>query len=156
MDTVMISFPRTRTTISAAALIAGVVAYGNHAAAQPAQGAAGAKTVWDSVYNADQAQRGREKYAQVCSSCHQSDLSGSDQSPSLAGGEFLDRWDGQSVGDLADRIRLTMPQDDIGSLNIQMSADITAYLLQANSFPAGQEELKPDRTAMKAVMIKRK
>jgi hypothetical protein len=49
-----------------------------------------------------------------------------------------------------------MPQDDIGTLNIQMSADITAYLLQANSFPAGQEELKADRAAMKAVMIKRK
>jgi mono/diheme cytochrome c family protein len=142
--------------ISAAAMIAGAVAYGNHAAAQPAQGAGTVKSVWDSVYNLDQAKRGRDKYTQVCSSCHQGDLSGSDQSPSLAGGEFLDRWDGQSVGDLADRIRLTMPQDDIGSLNIQMSADITAYLLQANSFPAGQEELKADRTALKAVTIKRK
>jgi mono/diheme cytochrome c family protein len=144
--------------ISAAAMIAGAVAYGNHAAAETAQsaGAGTVKSVWDSVYSADQAKRGQEKYIQVCSSCHQGDLSGSDQSPSLAGGEFLDRWDGQSVGDLADRIRLTMPQDDIGSLNIQMSADITAYLLQANSFPAGQEELKADRTALKAVMIKRK
>jgi mono/diheme cytochrome c family protein len=146
--------------ISAAAMIAGAVAYGNHPAAKTAQGGgAGAgtvKSVWDSVYNTDQAKRGQEKYIQVCSSCHQGDLSGSDQSPSLAGGEFLDRWDGQSVGDLADRIRLTMPQDDIGSLNIQMSADITAYLLQANSFPAGQEELKADRAALKAVMIKRK
>jgi mono/diheme cytochrome c family protein len=142
--------------ISTAAMIAGTVAYGNHPAAEPAQAAGDVKSVWDSVYSQDQAARGREKYTQVCSPCHQSDLSGSDQAPSLAGGEFLDRWDGQSVGDLADRIRLTMPQDDIGSLNIQMSADITAYLLQANSFPAGQEELKADRTALKAVMIKRK
>ena len=86
----------------------------------------------------------------MCSQCHQADLSGSDQAPSLAGGEFLDRWNDQSVGDLADRIRLTMPQDDIGSLNVQMSADITAYVLQANNFPAGQEELKADRSAMKS------
>jgi mono/diheme cytochrome c family protein len=142
--------------ISAAAMIAGALAYGSHTAAQPAQGAGTVKSVWDSVYSVDQAKRGRDKYTQVCSNCHQGDLSGSDQAPSLAGGEFLDRWDGQSVGDLADRIRLTMPQDDIGSLNIQMSADITAYLLQANSFPAGQEELKADRTALKAVTIKRK
>src|SRR6202140_2340255 len=149
----MTSFLRTRTMISAAAMIAWAVAYGNHTAAEPVQGAASGKSVWDSVYSADQAKRGLDKYTQVCSSCHQGDLSGSDQAPSLAGGEFLDRWDGQSVGDLADRIRLTMPQDDIGSLNIQMSADITAYLLQANSFPAGQEELKADRTALKAVMI---
>ena len=100
--------------------------------------------------------RGQAKYAQVCSQCHQSDLSGSDQAPSLAGGEFLDRWNDQSVGDLADRIRLTMQQDDIGSLNVQSSADITAYVLQVNNFPAGQEELKADRSAMKAVVIKRK
>ena len=26
-----------------------------------------------------------------------------------------------------------MPLDDIGSLNVQMSADITAYVLQANN-----------------------
>jgi mono/diheme cytochrome c family protein len=152
----MTSFLRTRLMISAAAMLAWAVGYGNQTAAEPAQGTASAKSVWDSVYSADQAQRGRDKYTQVCSPCHQGDLSGSDQAPSLAGGEFLDRWDGQSVGDLADRIRLTMPQDDIGSLNIQMSADITAYLLQANSFPAGQEELKADRTALKGVMIKRK
>jgi mono/diheme cytochrome c family protein len=142
--------------MSAAAMIAGAVAYGNHTAAEPAQGAVTVKSVWDGVYSPDQAKRGREKYAQVCSACHQNDLSGSDQAPSLAGGEFLDRWDGQSVGDLADRIRLTMPQDDIGSLNTQLSADITAYLLQANSFPAGQEELPADRTALKALTIKRK
>ena len=146
----------TGKTLSAAAVIAGMVAYGGVAAAISAQGAASAKSVWDSVYSTDQAQRGQAKYAMACSACHQADLSGSDQAPSLAGGEFLDRWNDQSVGDLADRIRLTMPQDDIGSLNVQMSADITAYLLQANNFPAGQEELKADRSAMKSVVIKRK
>jgi mono/diheme cytochrome c family protein len=150
----MTSLLSARMTISAGVLIAAVAA--RAPAAQSAQGAGTVKTVWDNVYSQDQARRGREKYTQVCSACHQADLSGADQAPSLAGGEFLDRWDGQSVGDLADRIRLTMPQDDIGSLNIQMSADITAYLLQANTFPAGQDELRADRTALKAVMIKRK
>jgi quinoprotein glucose dehydrogenase len=91
----------------------------------------------------------------VCSNCHQGDLSGSDQAPGLAGGDFLDRWEGQTVGDLADRIRTSMPLDDVGSLNVQLSADITAFLLQANNFPAGQEELKADRSLMKAVTIKR-
>ncbi|MEO8260451.1 MAG: c-type cytochrome [Acidobacteriota bacterium] len=141
---------------SAAATTAGLVAYGAVAVVLSAQGAAPAKSVWDGIYSADQAKRGQEKYAQVCSQCHQADLSGSDQAPSLAGGEFLDRWNDQSVGDLADRIRLTMPLDDIGSLNVQMSADITAYLLQANNLPAGQEELKADRSVMKGMVIKRK
>jgi mono/diheme cytochrome c family protein len=147
----------TRRILStAAATTAGLIAYGAVAVAISAQGAAPAKSVWDAVYSQDQAKRGQAKYAQVCSQCHQADLSGSDQAPSLAGGEFLDRWNDQSVGDLADRIRLTMPQDDIGSLNVQMSADITAYVLQVNNFPAGQDELKADRSAMKSVVIKRK
>ena len=98
----------------------------------------------------------RSKYAQLCGQCHQVDLTGSDQGPSLAGPEFLDRWNDRSVGDLADRIRLTMPVEEIGSLNMQTSTDITAYLLQANNFPAGQEELKADRSAMKSLVIKRK
>jgi mono/diheme cytochrome c family protein len=110
----------------------------------------------DGVFTEAQARRGQEKYAQVCSNCHLPDLSGADQAPGLAGGEFLDRWEGQSVGDLADRIRTTMPQDDIGSLNIQMSADLTAFLLQANKFRAGEKELAADRAAMKAIAIKRR
>lgn len=118
--------------------------------------AATTTTVWDSVYTKEQASRGQEKYAMVCANCHLTDLTGSDQAPGLAGGDFLDRWEGQSVGDLADRIRTSMPLDDIGSLTVAMSTDITAYLLQANNFPAGQEELKADRSAMKAIAIKRK
>jgi mono/diheme cytochrome c family protein len=146
----------TETVLAAAATLAGMVAAGGAVVALSAQGAASAKSVWDAVYSQDQAKRGQEKYTEKCTACHQADLSGSDQAPGLAGGEFLDRWNDQSVGDLADRIRLTMPQDDIGSINVQMSADITAYLLQVNNFPAGAEELKPDRSAMKSVVIKRK
>ena len=111
-------------------------------------------TVADGVYTEAQARRGLDKYTQVCSNCHQPDLSGSDQAPGLVGGEFLDRWDGQSVADLADRIRTSMPLDDVGSLNIQLSADLTAYLLQVNKFPAGQKELAADRSAMRAIGIK--
>ena len=150
--------PFGRSTKVAAALFLGwVAAYHIQAkAAAAAQETAKPTTVASGVYSADQAKRGQAKYGQVCSNCHLSDLTGSDQAPGLAGGEFLDRWEGQSVGDLADRIRTSMPQDDIGSLNVQMSVDIVAYLLQANNFPAGQEELKADRSLMKAVTIRRK
>ena len=145
-----------KTLSAAAATTAGLVAYGAIAVALSAQSAAPDKSVWDAVYSQDQARRGQAKYAQVCVLCHEADLTGSDQVPSLAGAEFLDRWNDRSVGDLADRIRLTMPVEDIGSLNLQTSTDITAYLLQANNFPAGQEELKADRSAMKSLVIKRK
>src|SRR5262245_8186882 len=121
-----------------------------------AQAAAAPKTVWDGVYSKEQAARGQAKYAQACSGCHQSDFSGSDQAPGLAGGDFVDRWNDQSVVDLADRIRTSMPLDDVGSLNVQLSADLTAYLLQANNFPAGEKDLPADRSEMRAIKIARK
>jgi len=153
----MTSVGITKTKISVATLAGLMLAFSYQASAVPgAQDGAKARTVWDGVYSKDQAGRGQAKYMQVCSNCHQGDLTGSDQAPGLAGGDFLDRWDGQSVGDLADRIRTSMPLDDVGSLNVQSSADLTAFLLQANNFPAGQDELQPDRSAMKAVTIKRK
>jgi quinoprotein glucose dehydrogenase len=148
------SLQLAKLPVSVAAGLMLVASYAVGAAPRLAQ--VTTKSVWDGVYSKEQAGRGQAKYSQVCSNCHQSDLTGSDQAPGLAGGDFLDRWDGQTVGDLADRIRTTMPLDDVGSLNIQLSADITAYLLQSNNFPAGQDELKADRSAMKAFAIKRK
>jgi len=152
----MMSAGMTKAWIPVAALAGVLMAFNYQASALSRSQDAKKITVWDGVYNKDQATRGQAKYMAVCSNCHQGDLSGSDQAPGLAGGDFLDRWDGQTVGDLADRIRTSMPLDDVGSLNVQVSADITAFLLQANNFPAGAEELKADRSAMKSVAIKRK
>ena len=44
----------------------------------------------------------------------------------------------------------------MSAANCSRFADLTAFLLQANNFPAGQDELKADRALMKAVAIKRK
>ncbi len=107
------------------------------------------------IYSELQAQRGQTTYGQVCSACHLADLSGSDQAPSLAGGEFLDRWDGQNMADLVDRIRTSMPADNVGSLTTQSSTDIVAYMLQVNKFPAGQEELKADRNFLRTITFKK-
>jgi mono/diheme cytochrome c family protein len=142
---------------SAAAAIAGAIAGTSLAAvAAPQDAATKPATVSEGVYNGEQAKRGQDLYTQACSPCHLADLSGSDQAPSLAGGDFLDRWDGQSAGDLVDRIRTSMPADNVGSLNTQTSTDIVAYILQANGFPAGQQELPADRTALKSIQVKRK
>jgi hypothetical protein len=46
-----------------------------------------------------------------------------------------------------------MPGDAPGSLTPQVNADIVAYMLQVNRFPAGTEELKPDPAAMKGMAI---
>ncbi len=45
------------------------------------------------------------------------------------------------MGDLFDRIRKTMPQSNPGRLTRQQDADILAFLLSVNKFPAGKTEL---------------
>ena len=141
-------------TVAATLAIAGLLAgYTTQARAlPPAQAAAGAAV----AYNPAQAKRGQTKYVEVCSACHLADLSGSDQAPALTGASFLGNWDGLTVSDLADRIRISMPQDNAGSLSSQQAVDIVAYILQANEFPAGDDELKTDKGVLRTMTIKRK
>ena len=51
-------------------------------------------------------------------------------------------------------VKATMPQNKPASLTEEYAA-IVAYLLQANRYPAGQQELHPDPAALKAVVFKR-
>ncbi len=108
-----------------------------------------ARSVWDGVYTVEQAQRGAVLYVEACAECHGPDLSGGEMSPGLAGGEFAWNWNGLSVGDLFERLRVSMPQGVPGSVNRQDKADILAYMFEMNGFPAGESELA-NRTALLA------
>jgi hypothetical protein len=46
-----------------------------------------------------------------------------------------------TLDDLFDRIKTTMPGDAPGSLTGEQCADILAFLLSKDGFPAGQTEL---------------
>jgi cytochrome c len=119
-----------------------------------AQNAAGSKSVWDGVYTAAQAIRGKKLFSETCQDCHMEDLQGDTADiPALAGDVFLDAWMNKSVDELFTRMRATMPQDSPSSLPVQTYVDIVAYILQANKFPAGKVELKRDADLMKAMMI---
>src|SRR6185369_14585331 len=67
------------------------------------------RSVWDGVYTSAQAERGAALYANNCASCHGSALGGGESAPPLTGGEFSSNWYGLTVGDLFERIRITMP-----------------------------------------------
>ena len=110
-------------------------------------------TVWDGVYTADQAKRGDANFHQECSNCHGDNLEGLDEAPALSGGGFLANWSGLTVGDLFDRIRTTMPADRPGHLTRAQNADIIAYILQVNQFPAGNTELSQQSEALKQIRI---
>src|SRR6185295_16913738 len=86
-------------------------------------------SVWGGIYTEDQAKRGAPLYAQRCSSCHGGDLTGGEMSPALADSQFQSNWNGISVGDLFERIRVSMPMDSPGSLSRQQYADILAFIL---------------------------
>jgi len=107
------------------------------------------KSQWDGAYTADQAQRGESFYAQYCVMCHGPDLMGGEMAPPLIGGTFQANWNDLSLGDLFERIRISMPQNAPGSLSRQQVADILSYMLSKDSYPAGQSELPAQSEALK-------
>jgi len=109
------------------------------------------RSVWDGVYTEEQAKRGEEMYRKECASCHGDLLVGGGGAAPLTGGTFLSNWNGLTVGDLFERIRKTMPQGTPGKLTRQQDADILAYLLSFNKFPAGKMELQKQPEFLKEI-----
>jgi len=109
------------------------------------------KSIWDGVYSEAQATRGKALYSQECASCHGSELTGGEMAPPLAGGEFMAGWDGLTVGDLFERVRISMPQNSPGSLSGQQNADVLAFVFSSNKFPAGAEEMPKEAGILKTI-----
>jgi mono/diheme cytochrome c family protein len=108
-------------------------------------------SVWDGVYTDGQAARGAVVYEKECAQCHGPGGAGGGMAPALTGAAFAANYDGQSVGDLFDRNRTTMPPGKEGQIAGQDNADLTAYLLKVNQFPSGQAELPSQGMALKAI-----
>jgi mono/diheme cytochrome c family protein len=122
---------------------------------EPAQDAAkaGGRTVWDGVYTAEQAERGKMLYIQSCSGCHSADLRGDGTAPSLVEGDFAFQWADTSVGELYEQIRKLMPPTRPNSLPPRSYGDIVAFILQSNQFPAGQTELAAELETLEQIRI---
>jgi mono/diheme cytochrome c family protein len=110
-----------------------------------------AASVWDGVYTDEQAGRGKALYAKECASCHGASLSGGEEAPPLTGSAFMANWSGLTVGDLFERIRVSMPEGRAGTLSRQQNADILAYMLNVNQFPAGKTELQRETDRLKQI-----
>jgi mono/diheme cytochrome c family protein len=109
------------------------------------------RSTWDGVYTGAQAKRGEAIYAERCASCHAPDLSGMDQAPALADSEFRTEWNDLSMSDLFERTRISMPADNPGSLDRKQVADVLAFVLQKNDFPAGASEMPAESDQLKAL-----
>jgi mono/diheme cytochrome c family protein len=109
--------------------------------------------VWDRVFSSEQAARGESTYLDECGRCHADTLSGGDFGPPLVGGSFWDEWKGMTIADIFNRIRTTMPQDNPGRLSLLQTADVIAFLMKSNGFPAGDQPLSSDPTALQAIAV---
>ena len=136
-----------RFTVTVAA-VAGLAALGTMAGLS-AQG----KTQWDGVYSPEQATRGEALYAEHCSSCHGADMNGGEMAPGLTGGEFSANWNELTLGQLFDRMRTSMPQNNPNSLSRQQNADILAFMLRKGSYPAGTAELATQSDVLNTIQF---
>ncbi len=118
-----------------------------------AQQVATGTSVWDGVYTAEQATRGEATYQKECSSCHGGDLNGDGFAPALAGAEFTNTWNGTTLGDLFERIRISMPPSAPESVSAQSKADILSFVLKSSKFPEGKAELAPQPEVLKGIQF---
>lgn len=121
-----------------------------------AVGAEQNKTVWDGVFSEAQAKRGEEAYTASCAECHGKDLMGDGFAPALTGAEFIGNWNELSVGDLFERIRISMPPSGPSAVSPAQKADIVAHLMNMNKWPVGEGELEPKTEALKLIKIEMK
>ena len=132
----------------ALAVLAGMTAVGAGAG-----GALAPRTQWDGVYSDEQSKRGAALYTQYCATCHGKDLSGGgvESAPVLTGSKFSTRWDDLTLGDLFDRVFVSMPQDAPGSLTRDQHVDILTFILAKNGFPAGKTDLTSQAEVLSAI-----
>jgi mono/diheme cytochrome c family protein len=110
-------------------------------------------TVWDSVYTAAQASHGDSLYKATCVKCHGATLGGGDEGSPLVGSAFLGNWRDLTLDQLFDKIRTSMPPDNPKSIATRDVADLVAYLLAQNQFPAGAKVLTDSLDQLKDVKI---
>src|ERR1700722_3487209 len=88
-------------------------------------------------FTQNQASQGHSEYSAACATCHQENLSGGGEAPSLAGGNFLKSWGERSTRELYDYLHSAMPLGKGGSLSDETYQNIVAFLLEANGATAG-------------------
>jgi S-disulfanyl-L-cysteine oxidoreductase SoxD len=123
---------------------------GPAAAQEPASASAG-------VYTEDQATRGQDAFNADCATCHPAkEGTGDGTAPRLWGPEFITRWADRTVGDILVTMRTTMPPNSPASLAKDTYADVLAYVLKMNGFPAGATDLGAGSTPLDRIAVQSK
>ena len=102
---------------------------------------------------ANQAARGETLYKATCLKCHGAMLTGGDDGSPLTGTTFLGNWNGLAMDQLYDKIYTTMPSDKPKSMPRKDYADVLAYILSQNQFPAGSMVLPDSSELLREIKI---
>ena len=116
-------------------------------APSPGQSISPKRSTQSGVYTAEQATRGQDTYATLCTGCH---------TAATHTGVAFQHWDGHSVLDLFGYVSTKMPKNEPGSLEPEQYADLVAYLLKLNQMPVGRTELPTDTTVLGTIRIETK
>lgn len=123
--------PRVRGTFGVIAALAALLSTAPEVAAQVGGEIRSAKS---GVYTEAQAEAGLSTYQRICAKCH------NEGSP-LEGSRFLVKWTGRPLYALWEFMSTRMPYDAPGSLSPEQYAEVLAYVLKLNRYPAGTEPL---------------
>ncbi len=104
-----------------------------------------ARSVNDGVYTVAQADRGQKTFESACTVCHDVDR--------FRGADFINSWKNEPVFALFETLSGTMPADNPGALTPQEYADVIAYFLKLNRYPAGASELQGTKDATSTMRI---
>ena len=100
-----------------------------------AQAPAAEPRIWQGIYTAAQAERGKDTYTSTCLRCHGADLMGV-TAPALSGDRFFASWEGEPIDRLFVKIRDTMPPTfSTSAIDDKTKLEIVTYILQTNGFP---------------------
>ncbi len=155
---------KSRLFLLSTALLTGVLMAGVLTWAVQARAATGDDNtkIWDGVYTAPQAARGKAVYNAYCEKCHGIELAGGRKDtgmgggPPLKGSGFFQDWERQNVSSLMSKISGTMPLDSPASLRSNDYVDLIAYILSGNEYPTGNAELTGDSKVLAELQIVRK
>lgn len=146
-----------RRVALAAGIVGMLTATAMAAASSAQQTAPGERKVWDGIYTAAQAARGKPRFEASCSRCHNVELAGSERGPALKGSPFWSKWENDNLGSLFVFIRDSMPRDGGAAVvSDAVKVDILAYILSVSGMPPGNDELQLDLPALEAVKVAKK
>lgn len=132
--------PGRGTSLGAGIIIASLCTPFVAAAASAPTSAPTSGEALPTLFTSSEAAQGRIVFEQHCAACHGDDLRGK-IGPALIGPALGSARDHTTVSVMFSVIAFEMPAGDPASLTRQNYADVMAYILQRNGYPAGTHPL---------------